>query len=70
MEYNEGVDNSKENARYHSQVTGYYDINGNYISTGGLTGGLAGRPYQSLQQPKEIDLGIGVVPASVSPGAN
>ena len=59
-EYNEGVDNSKENARYHSQVTGYYDINGNYISTGGLTGGLAGKPNQSLQQPKEIDLGIAI----------
>ena len=30
-EYNEGVDNSKENARYHSKVTGYYDDNGNFI---------------------------------------
>ena len=31
-EYNEGVDNSKENARYHSKVTGYYDEEGNYVT--------------------------------------
>ena len=59
-EYNEGVDNSKENAKYHSKVTGYYDTNGNYIVTSGSIGGLAGKPHQSLQQPKEIDLGIAI----------
>ena len=59
-EYNEGVDNSKENARYHSKVTGYYDENGNYIVTSRSINGLAGKPYLSLQQPKEIDLGIAI----------
>ncbi|ACZ07201.1 Uncharacterized protein with a C-terminal OMP (outer membrane protein) domain [Sebaldella termitidis] len=59
-EYSEGRDNSQENARYHSKVTGYYDTNGNYIVTSGSINGLAGKPHQSLQQPKEIDLGIGI----------
>ncbi|MCP1225881.1 autotransporter domain-containing protein [Sebaldella sp. S0638] len=59
-EYNEGVDNSGENAKYHSKVTGYYDSNGNYIVTSGSINGLAGKPYLSLQQPKEIDLGIAI----------
>lgn len=59
-EYNDGVDNSKENARYHSQVSGYYDASGNYITTGGLTGGLAGKPYQPLQQVKDINLGVSI----------
>ena len=26
-EYSEGQDNTKENASYHSKVTGYYDVN-------------------------------------------
>ncbi|MDR2878295.1 MAG: transporter, partial [Fusobacteriales bacterium] len=59
-EYSEGRDNSQENAKYHSKVTGYYDTNGNYIVTSGSINGLAGKPHQSLQQPKEIDLGIGI----------
>ena len=59
-EYNKGVDNSKENAKYNSKVSGYYDTNGNYVTTSGMTGGLEGKPYQSLQQPKEIDLGVGI----------
>ena len=45
-EYSEGRDNSQENARYHSKVTGYYDTNGNYIVTSGSINGLAGKPHQ------------------------
>ncbi|MDR2879872.1 MAG: transporter, partial [Fusobacteriales bacterium] len=59
-EYNEGMDNSKENAQYHSKVTGYYDVNGNYIVTSGTLGGLSGKPYMPLQQPKEINLGVSI----------
>jgi hypothetical protein len=59
-EYNEGVDNSEENARYHSKVTGYYDANGNYVTTSGRISGLAGKPYQPLQQPKDINLGVSI----------
>ena len=59
-EYNEGVDNSKENAVYHSKVTGYYDVNGNYVTTGGGISGMSGKPYQPLQQPKDINLGVSI----------
>ena len=59
-EYNEGVDNSKENARYHSKVTGYYDASGNYVTTSGSISGLSGKPYQPLQQPKDINLGVSI----------
>ena len=59
-EYNEGVDNSKENARYHSKVTGYYDASGNYVTTGGGISGMSGKPYQPLQQPKDINLGVSI----------
>ena len=59
-EYGKGIDNSKENARYHSKVTGYYDTNGTYVTTSGIMGGLSGKPYQALQQPKEINLGINI----------
>ncbi|ACZ10544.1 Uncharacterized protein with a C-terminal OMP (outer membrane protein) domain [Sebaldella termitidis] len=59
-EYNEGVDNSKENAKYHSKVTGYYDDNGNYVVTSGMIGGLEGKPHKPLQQPKEINLGVSI----------
>ena len=59
-EYNEGVDNSKENEKYHSKVTGYHDNNGNYVVTSGKIGGLEGKPYKSLQQPKEINLGVSI----------
>ena len=59
-EYSEGRDNTKENAAYHSKVNGYYDTNGNYVMTSGSINGLAGKPHQSLQQPKEIDMGIGI----------
>jgi hypothetical protein len=58
-EYGEGKDNSKENARYHSKVTGYYDANGNYV-TSGNTNGMVGKPYQPLQQPKDINLGVSI----------
>ena len=59
-EYSEGTDNTKENARYHSKITGYYDANGDFISTGASINGMMGKPYQALQQPKEIDLGVTV----------
>ena len=59
-EYNEGVDNSKENAKYHSKVTGYYDASGNYVTTSGSIRGLSGKPYQPLQQPKDINLGVSI----------
>ena len=59
-EYSEGRDNTKENAQYHSKVTGYYDADGNYIVTSGSINGIFGKPHQQLQQPKEIDLGIGI----------
>ena len=59
-EYSEGRDNTKENAQYHSKVTGYYDADGNYVMTSGSINGLAGKPHQQLQQPKEIDLGVAV----------
>mgnify|MGYP000558896989 CR=1 FL=1 len=57
-EYSEGQDNTKENASYHSKVTGYYDVNGNYVMTSGSINGLSGKPHRPLQQPKEIDLGV------------
>ena len=59
-EYGKGVDNSKENARYHSQVSGYYDAEGNYIATSGSVGGLAGKGYQALQKAKDINLGVSI----------
>ena len=59
-EYSEGQDNTKENASYHSKVTGYYDVNGNYVMTSGSINGLSGKPHRPLQQPKEIDMGIGI----------
>ena len=59
-EYNEGVDNSKENARYHSKITGYYDASGNYVTTSDSINGMSGKPYQPLQQPKDINLGVSI----------
>jgi hypothetical protein len=59
-EYSEGKDNTKENARYHSKVTGYYDANGNYVTTSGSINGMMGKPYKPLQQPKEINLGVSI----------
>ena len=59
-EHGKGVDNSKENARYHSRVTGYYDEAGNYVTTGSTKGGLEGKGYQPLQKPKDINLGVSI----------
>ena len=59
-EYNEGRDNSSENALYHSKVTGYYDTTGSHIVTSGFKDGTAGKPYKELQQPKEINLGVNI----------
>ena len=61
-EYNEGVDNTGENARYHSNPTygqnGYYDANGDYVITSYMKGGLSGKPLTPEQTPKEVELGI------------
>ncbi|MCP1225330.1 transporter [Sebaldella sp. S0638] len=65
-EYNKGVDNSKENAEYHSKVTGYYDANGNYVVTSGTAGGLSGKAYQPLQTPKSVTLGVSVPLKSIT----
>ena len=59
-EHGKGVDNTKENARYHSQVSGYYDEDGNYVTTSGSINGMDGKPYQPLQQPKNINLGVSI----------
>ena len=59
-EYNEDVDNTSKSAKYRSQIEGYYDSNGNYIVTSGEINGVYGKPLLSLQQAKEIDLGIGL----------
>jgi hypothetical protein len=59
-EYSEGRDNTKENAAYHSKVTGYYDDNGNYVTTSGSINGMMGKPYKPLQQPKDINLGVSI----------
>jgi hypothetical protein len=59
-EHGKGVDNSKENAKYHSQVSGYYDTDGNYVTTGASIGGLSGKAYQALQKSKDINLGVSI----------
>ncbi|MCP1224254.1 autotransporter domain-containing protein [Sebaldella sp. S0638] len=59
-EHGKGVDNTKENARYHSQISGYYDEDGNYVTTSGSINGMDGKPYQALQQPKNINLGVSI----------
>ena len=59
-EHGKGVDNSEENAKYHSQVTGYYDEEGNYVTTSSVKGGIAGKGYQALQKPKDINLGVSI----------
>ena len=59
-EYGEGVDNSSENALYHSKVSGYYDASGNYVTTSSSINGMSGKPYQPLQQPKDINLGVSI----------
>ncbi len=59
-EYGKGVDNTKENAKYHSKVSGYYDENGNFVTTSGSINGIDGKPYQPPQQPKNINLGVSI----------
>lgn len=58
-EYGKGVDNSSDNAKYSSKVTGYYDTSGN-------KGGTSGKPYQPLQTPKEINLGVNIPISGIS----
>jgi hypothetical protein len=65
-EYGKGVDNSSDNAKYNSKVTGYYDTTGNYVVTSGNKGGIFGKPYQPLQMPKEINLGVNIPISGIS----
>ncbi len=65
-EYGKGVDNSSDNAKYNSKVTGYYDTSGNYVVTSGDKGGTSGKPYQPLQMPKEINLGVNIPISGIS----
>ena len=65
-EYGKGVDNSSDNAKYSSKVTGYYDTSGNYVVTSGNKGGTLGKPYQPLQTPKEINLGVNIPISGIS----
>jgi hypothetical protein len=62
-EYNKGVDNTGENAKYHSNpehgTNGYYDANGVYVATGRATG-LIGKPYLPPQEGKEIRMGVSI----------
>ncbi|MCP1223401.1 autotransporter domain-containing protein [Sebaldella sp. S0638] len=48
-------DNTSENARYRSGTEGYYDSNGEFVST---TPGA--KPYKPPQEPKIIDLGMSI----------
>ena len=62
-EYNKDVDNTGENALYHSNpehgTSGYYDANGVYVATG-RTSGLFGKAYQPPQEGKEIRMGVNI----------
>ena len=57
-EHNEGRDNTGENAQYYSKVSGYYETDGSYTVTSVDKASTSGKPYQPLQKPKEIDLGV------------
>ena len=57
-EHGKGLDNSKENAQYHTKVSGYYDADGDYVTTSGSINGLTGKRYQPLQKPKDINFGV------------
>ena len=61
-EYGKGVDNTKNNARYDSKVTGYYNENGYYV----VTDGSDGKPYQPQNQPKGIDFGVDIAMKGIS----
>ncbi len=54
-------DNTGESAKYYSDVDGYYDTTGSYMVTSVDRSSISGKPYQPLQTPKEIDLGIGLL---------
>ena len=62
-EYNKDVDNTAENAMYHSDpehgTSGYYDVNGVYVATG-RTSGLMGKSYLPPQEGKEIRMGVNI----------
>ena len=70
-----GGDNTFGNAKYSSEVEGYYDATGTYVVTN-TDSSTPGKPYQPLQTPKEIDLGMSIpmkqvnlTPISISPAA-
>ncbi|MDR2878297.1 MAG: hypothetical protein LBV03_00055 [Fusobacteriales bacterium] len=62
-EYNKDVDNTGENALYHSNpehgTSGYYDADGVYVATE-RTSGLFGKAYQPPQEGKEIRMGVNI----------
>ena len=55
-EHGKGRDNTKNNAAYNSEVTGYYNESGYYV----VTDGSDGKAYQPLNQPKGIDFGVDI----------
>ena len=59
-EYNNGKDNTGENAEYNSKTSGYYDANGNYVLTEHSVNGIPVKPYAEAQDGKYINLGINI----------
>ena len=53
-------DNTGENAKYYSDVEGYYNSTGSYTVTSVDRSSISGKPYKPLQTPKEIDLGVNI----------
>ena len=59
-EYGSGVDNTAENAVYHSKVNGVFNENGYFLSDGIKKYEVLGKPYQPLQVSKKINLGVNI----------
>ena len=53
-------DNTSNNAKYRSEVDGYFDLNGHFVSTGGGKDGVNGKPYADLQKIKSITIGASI----------
>ncbi len=53
-------DNSSNNARYRSEVEGYYDSSGEFIVTSESENGVAGKSYADKQKIKYITLGANI----------
>ena len=61
-----GVDNSSENAKYYSNVTGYYNEEGNHVVTSDNKDNIPGKPYQPRPRPKSINFGVNTPISGVS----